>query len=128
MSKFTGTGGIAMHDYNYQRMVEEAMEQYDRTLAADPDEKALLDDRIEGMRKSLRVSVFQKLIAERCHIAGLDNRPLAALTESPDMEEYLYSVQTEILTRVAKAERAMNINLVREPTYYNFPDEIEFRF
>jgi hypothetical protein len=117
-----------MHDYNYQRMVEEALEQYDRKLAADPDEKALLDERIEDMRKSLRVSVFQKLIADRCYIAGLDKRPLVALTESPDMEEYLYSVQTEILTRVAKSERAMKINLVREPTHYNFPDEIEFRF
>ncbi|HHU0703751.1 TPA: hypothetical protein ACT92B_000450 [Serratia marcescens] len=96
-----------MHEYNYQRMVEETLEQYDRTLAADPDEKALLDARVEGMRKSLRVSVFQKLIAERCHIAGPDKRPLVALTESPGMEEYLCSVQTEILTRIAKTERAM---------------------
>lgn len=96
-----------MHEYNYQRMVEESLEQYDRMLAADPDEKALLDARIEGMRKSLRVSVFQKLIAERCHIAGLDKRPLVALTESPGMEEYLCSVQTEILTLIAKTERAM---------------------
>jgi hypothetical protein len=104
-----------MHDYNYQRMVEETLEQYDRTLAADPDEKALLDERIEGMRKSLRVSVFQKLIADRCYIAGLDKRPLVALTESPDMEEYLYSVQTEILTRVAKAERAFELDAARDP-------------
>lgn len=59
------------------------------------------------MRKSLRLSVFQKLIVERCHIAGLDKSPLLALTESPEMEEYLYSVQTEILTRIAKTERAM---------------------
>ncbi len=104
-----------MSEYNYQRMVEETLEQYDRTLAADPDEKALLDERIEGMRKSLRVSVFQKLIAERCHIAGLDMRPLIALTESPDMAEYLYSVQTEILTRIAKAERAMELEAARDP-------------
>lgn len=104
-----------MHEYNYQRMVEETLEQYDRTLAADPEEKVLLDGRVEGMRKSLRVSVFQKLIAERCHIAGLDKRPLIALTESPDMEEYLYSVQTEILTRVAKAERAMELDAARDP-------------
>ncbi|CAI0906048.1 Uncharacterised protein [Serratia quinivorans] len=96
-----------MSEYNYQRMVEETLEQYDRMLAADPDEKTLLDGRIEGMRKTLRVSVFQKLIAERCHIAGLDKHPLVALTEAPEMEEYLYSVQTEILTRVAKTERAM---------------------
>ncbi|WP_261267240.1 hypothetical protein [Serratia marcescens] len=57
MSKLTGTGGIAMYDYNYQRMVEETLEQYDRTLAADPDEQALLDGRIESMRKSLRIPV-----------------------------------------------------------------------
>lgn len=101
-----------MHNYNYQRMIEETLEQYDRTLAADPDEKALLDARIEGMRKGLRVSVFQKLIAERCHIAGLDKRPLVALTESPEMEEYLYSVQTEILIRVVKAERILEKNLI----------------
>lgn len=105
-----------MHDYNYQRMVEETLEQYDRTLAADPDEKVLLDERIEGMRKSLRVSVFQKLIADRCYIAGLDKRPLVALTESPDMEEYLYSVQTEILTRIAKAERALELDATRDLT------------
>ncbi|CAI2430256.1 hypothetical protein [Serratia liquefaciens] len=107
-----------MHEYNYQRMVEETLEQYDRTLAADPDEKMLLDARIEGMRKSLRVSVFQKLIAERCHIAGLDKRPLVALTESPEMAEYLYSVQTEILTRVAKAERAMELDAARGPALH----------
>lgn len=101
-----------MHDYNYQRMVEETLEQYDRILAADPNEKALLDGRIEGMRKTLRVSVFQKLIAERCHIAGCDKRSLIALTESPEMEEYLYSVQTEILSRVVKAERILEKNLI----------------
>jgi hypothetical protein len=99
-----------MSEYNYQRMVEETLEQYDRTLEADPDEKTLLDERIEGMRKNLRVSVFKKLIAERCPIAGLDKRPLVALTESPEMEEYLYSVQTEILTRIAKTERAIEIS------------------
>ncbi|NWA20307.1 hypothetical protein [Serratia liquefaciens] len=102
-----------MSEYNYQRMVEETLEQYDCTLAADPNEKALLDGRIEGMRKTLRVSVFQKLIAERCHIAGCDKRPLVALTESPEMEEYLYTVQTEILTRIAKAERAMELEAAR---------------
>ncbi|MNG55974.1 hypothetical protein D3C79_140460 [compost metagenome] len=101
-----------MHEYNYQRMVEETLEQYDRTLAEDPDEKALLDARVEGMRKGLRVSMLQKLIAERCHIAGLDKRPLVALTESPEMEEYLYSVQTEILTRVIKTERIIEKNLI----------------
>lgn len=104
-----------MSEYNYQRMVEETLEQYDRTLAADPEEQALLDGRIEGMRKSLRVSVFQKLIAERCHIAGLDKRPIVALTESPGMEEYLCTVQTEILTRVAKAERAFELDAARDP-------------
>lgn len=31
-----------MSEYNYQRMIEETLEQYDRTLAADPEEKALL--------------------------------------------------------------------------------------
>lgn len=98
-----------MHDYNYQRMVEETLEQYDRTLAADPEEQELLDGRVEGMRKSLRVSVFQKLIAERCHIAGLDKRPLVALTETPEMEEYLYSVQTEIITKAAKLTRVMEL-------------------
>ncbi len=109
-----------MYDYNYQRMVEETLEQYDRTLAADPDEKALLDGRIESMRKGLRISALQKLITERCHIAGVDKRPLIALAESPDMEEYLYSVQTEILTRVAKAERAMELDAARDPA----PNEV----
>jgi hypothetical protein len=98
-----------MSEYNYQRMVEETLEQYDRTLAADPDEKALLDERIKGMRKSLRVSVFQKLIADRCYIAGSDKRPLIALTELPEMEEYLYSVQTEIITKTAKLTRVMEL-------------------
>ncbi|MBH3122427.1 hypothetical protein [Serratia ureilytica] len=104
-----------MNHSRYISIIEAILAQYDRTLAADPDEKALLDGRIESMRKSLRISALQKLIAERCQIAGLDKRPLIALAESPDMEEYLYSVQTEILTRVAKAERAMELDAARDP-------------
>ncbi|WP_447875162.1 hypothetical protein [Serratia fonticola] len=107
-----------MSDYNYQRMVEEAVKQYERTLPADPEEQALLTNRINNMRKDLRISVFKNLIADRCHVAGLDKRPLVALTETPAMEEYLYTVQTEILTRVAKAERAMELEAARDPEPY----------
>ncbi|SMB40910.1 conserved hypothetical protein [Serratia proteamaculans] len=99
-----------MCNYNYYRMLEEIMEEYSNKLDVDYSEQVLLSERIEEMRKNLRVSVFQKLIADRCYIAGLDKRPLVALTESPEMEEYLYSVQTEILTRIAKTERAIEIS------------------
>lgn len=104
-----------MSEYNYQRMVEEITEEYDRTLPADPDERELLADRVQSRRKDLPISAIKNLIIERCSTAGLDNRYIAALTETPDMEEYLNSVKTEILTRVAKAERAMEIDNARDP-------------
>jgi hypothetical protein len=104
-----------MNEYNYQRMVEEITEEYERTLPADPDERELLADRVENRRKDLRISAFKNLIIKHCSTPGLDNRYLMALMETPDVEEYLQSVKTEILTRIAKAERAMELDAARDP-------------
>lgn len=104
-----------MNEYNYQRMVEEITEEYDRTLCADPDEQDLLADRVQSRRKDLPISAFKDLIIGRCSISGLDNRYITALTETPDMEEYLNSVKTEILSRIVKVERAMEIDDARDP-------------
>ncbi|UZX96150.1 hypothetical protein ND444_07200 [Yersinia ruckeri] len=100
-----------MNEYNYQRMVEQSLEQYDRLLISDPVEQKELGKRIEFLRQhSKMLSAFKSAIKNSCHVAGSSGEHLPAFTETADMELYLDEVQEEIFLRVAKAERAMELD------------------
>ncbi|WP_314190006.1 hypothetical protein [Yersinia massiliensis] len=99
-----------MNESNYQRMVEQSLEQYDRLLISDPDEQEELGKRIEFLRRhSKMLNAFKSAVKNGCFIAGASSNYLAALTETTAMELYLDQVQEEIFLRVAKAERAMEL-------------------
>lgn len=104
-----------MNEYNYQRMVEQSLEQYDRLLVSDPDEQKELGKRIEFLRcHSKMLSAFKSAIKNSCHVAGTGSGHLAAFTETAAMELYLDDVQEEIFLRVAKAERAMELEAEKD--------------
>ncbi|QHB32406.1 hypothetical protein F0T03_09650 [Yersinia canariae] len=100
-----------MNEYNYQQMVEQSLEQYDSLLISDPDEQEELGKRIEFLRHHSKIlNAFKSAVKNGCFIAGASSNYLAALTETADMELYLGHVQEEIFLRVAKAERAMELD------------------
>ncbi|WP_145517646.1 hypothetical protein [Yersinia mollaretii] len=104
-----------MNEYNYQRMVEQSLEQYDRLLISDPDEQEELGKRIEFLRRhSKMLNAFKSAVKNGCFIAGASTHYLAALTETTAMELYLDEVQEEIFLRVAKAERAMELETEKD--------------
>ncbi|HDL7734728.1 hypothetical protein [Yersinia enterocolitica] len=100
-----------MNEYNYQQMVEQSLGQYDRLLISDPDEQEELGKRIEFLRQhSKMLNAFKSAIKNSCHVAGSGTGQLASFTETVAMELYLDEVQEEIFLRVAKAERAMELD------------------
>ncbi|WP_342230451.1 hypothetical protein, partial [Yersinia enterocolitica] len=100
-----------MNEYNYQQMVEQSLEQYDRLLISDSDEQKELGKRIEFLRQhSKMLNAFKSAIKNSCHVAGAGTGQLASFTETAAMELYLDEVQEEIFLRVAKAERAMELD------------------
>lgn len=99
-----------MSEFNYQRMLEEQLEAYERVLAASPDEQAQLEKRIAFKRRFHRMSTRLKTIVKNCSSAGSDHLPASAIAESLAMDSYLDDVQEEIFMRVAKAERAMELD------------------
>ncbi|EKN3846892.1 hypothetical protein FG473_001659 [Yersinia enterocolitica] len=100
-----------MNEYNYQQMVEQSLEQYDRLLISDPDEQEELGKRIEFLRRhSKMLCAFKTAVKNSCFIAGASTHYLTAFTETAAMELYLDEVQEEIFLRVAKAERAMELD------------------
>ncbi|MGM7936585.1 hypothetical protein [Yersinia enterocolitica] len=67
--------------------------------------------RIEFLRRhSKMLGAFKTAVKNGCFIAGASTHYLAALTETTAMELYLDEVQEEIFLRVAKAERAMELD------------------
>ncbi|WP_145543539.1 hypothetical protein [Yersinia frederiksenii] len=100
-----------MNEYNYQRMIEQSLEQYDRLLISAPEEREELGKRIEFLRRhSKMLCAFKTAVKNGCFIAGASTYYLTALTETTAMELYLDEVQEEIFLRVAKAERAMELD------------------
>ncbi|MEI7375640.1 hypothetical protein [Dickeya chrysanthemi] len=100
-----------MNDYNYQRMIEEILEEYESRLEQSPEEQQILTERITNMHRNARlIGDMKALLKNRCHIAGTDDRPIGALVDLPRTENYLLDVQEEIFRRVAMIERAMELS------------------
>ncbi|WP_409311430.1 hypothetical protein [Pectobacterium sp. B1J-3] len=112
-----------MSGYNYQRMVEETLEEYERKYASKPEEQQVLKQRIAFMRRfSTFTDNVKTLVKNRCVVAGTDPNPVSALTESPRMDKYLDDVQEEIFMRAAMVERAMELASAHEPELHDTPD------
>ncbi|AHK22009.1 hypothetical protein BF17_18060 [Yersinia similis] len=96
-------------------MVEQSLEQYDRLLISDPDEQEELGKRIEFLRRhSKMLNAFKSAVQNSCFVAGASTGHLELLTETAAMELYLDEVQEEIFLRVAKAERAMELDAEKD--------------
>ncbi len=100
-----------MNDSNYQRMVEEILEEYETTLAKSPEERQKLEERIAYLRRASGLTGdLKNIVRKRCYVAGTDNRPLDTLVAAPKTESYLFAIQEEIFRRVAVIERAMELS------------------
>lgn len=100
-----------MNDSNYQRMVEEILEEYETTLAQSQEERQKLEERIDYLRRASGLTGDMKtIVRKRCYVAGTDNRPVDTLVASTKTESYLLAIQEEIFRRVAVIERAMELS------------------
>ncbi|PWC10509.1 hypothetical protein [Brenneria corticis] len=95
-----------MYEYNYQRMQEERREQYERRLPHDPVEQAVLAERVNYLRRNAHLfNRMKQLISDECIVPGTDERPVYALVESPEMEEFLNKFQEKVFAMAVKAGR-----------------------
>ncbi|WP_145517506.1 hypothetical protein [Yersinia mollaretii] len=86
-----------MNEYNYQRMLEESWEQYERVLRTDPDEQAVLMQRTVCLLRQLH---------QPCAVtfSGSHHREFTATL--PAFPTELMAMQADIVLRAAKRERA----------------------
>ncbi|MDY4380906.1 hypothetical protein [Pectobacterium brasiliense] len=86
-----------MSEYNYQRMLEERLERYERKLHTNPMEKAVLEERIELLHQNGNFTDrLKQLIVSEC-VSGIEKRPILRLVESPEMAECLGEFQDKVV-------------------------------
>ncbi|KEY56954.1 hypothetical protein [Serratia sp. DD3] len=90
---------------NYQRMIDQMLEQYESMLEKSPDEQNLIGDQVDREMKGLKLHGFRHAASALFPCA--DQKQLAAVMDSAWMDERLYDAQYEIVQRMVMLERTM---------------------
>ncbi|MBL0906747.1 hypothetical protein [Pectobacterium carotovorum] len=99
-----------MSEYNYQRMLEERLERYERKLHTNPMEKAVLEERIELLHQNGNFTDrLKQLIVSEC-VSGIEKRPILRLVESPEMAECLDEFQERLFFMTVATERISELD------------------